>query len=142
MRKIRIIFSTASRFITFAPHCVSWMFNRKSSCTTVWKPPAGESPVAGLRLMNDRIRQPARATTQSASPMCRTKSRNAHAASPRRHPRNRSNRRRGELESFDERAALANRLLEFQHPKRRRKFRRDATTTPSGDVRAAVEHGD
>ena len=107
------------------------------------KPPAGESPVAGLRLMNDRIRQPARADDA------------VRAANVPDQIQERPRRRRpvgihvadqiaegGELEAFDERAALANRLLEFQHPKHRRKFRRDPPNHSERVVGAAVEHDD
>src|ERR1019366_10663832 len=107
------------------------------------KPPADESPVPSLRLMNDRIRQPARADDA------------VRVANVPDQIQERPRRRRAvgihvtyqiaegcELEAFDERAALANRLLEFQRAQNLRKFPRYTPNHPERVVGAAVEHND
>ena len=106
------------------------------------KHPAGELPVAGLRLVNDRIRQPARAdhavrivNVPDQLQKCARRGRavGVHVTDQIAEGR--------ELEAFDERAALADGFLEFSGADNG-KFRRDRLHDAQRVVRAAVEDDD
>ena len=142
MRRKGWIFSTTSRFITFAPHCVSWMFSQNNNLHDEMKRAAGEPAAAGLRLMNDRIRQPARAddAIRFADVLDQFQKRVRRRRAVGVHVADQIPVRR-ELEALDERAALADGLLEFVRADGG-KFRRDLLDDAERVVRAAVEDDD
>jgi len=106
------------------------------------KTPADEAAQPRLLLEQDGIRQPARADDairladffhQFQKRVRRRRAVGIHIAD--------QIRVQCQFKALDERAALADRLLEFQRPNRR-EFRRDALDHPERIVGAAVEHDD